>query len=314
MPLFTRVSSILRHGYSKNKIYASGGSVVVGGDRTFHVFISPGTFEVTYPSEFIGGVECLIVAGGGGSVVGGGGGGGGGMRVITSQVSENSSYPISVGSGGIANPSPTLRGGTGGPSSAFGFTSAGGGGGGRHGIWNGTIDNIRPGYPGGPGGSGGGGGGAYAFAVPSFNTASGGTGGPGNTPPVSPPQGSSGSPGDGATGSSTPYSDSGGGGGAGGSGSSQNGGSGRLLPPNFPVADIGPLFGSTWQTVVGTYGLSRGGNGTNPLGVIPTTVPNVSAPTMDNTGYGGHAQPQAFYGASGLVIVSYSNTAGITTL
>jgi len=316
--IISRFSS--RFGFAKsiNKIFATGGLIAVGEDSTYHIFTDPGSFVVNSPSESITAVEYLIVAGGGGcgtnsisSTGNGAGGGAGGHRIGSTSVLNGTPYPITVGTGGGRS---IPRGVNGGSSSAFSITSAGGGGGGTHGINNGTGD-TRPGVVGGSGGSGGGGGGAYAFSVPSFNTAPGGSGGSGNSPPVSPPQGNNGAAGSSASGGSNPFANSGGGGGAGGAGSSQNGGSGSLSPPTFPLSVIGPVMPSSWLSVVSTRGFSRGGNGSNPISTLSYSVSSPTIPnSIANTGYGGHSNISPGSGSPGIVIVRYSNRIGVNTV
>ena len=315
--IISRFSS--RFGFAKSikKIFATGGIIAVGEDSTYHIFTGPGSFVVNSPSEFITAVEYLIFAGGGGcgtnsifSTQNGAGGGAGGLRIGSTSVLNGTPYPITVGTGGGRS---APKGVDGGSSSAFSITSAGGGGGGSHGVTK--SGNIRPGYAGGPGGSGGGAGGAYAFAIPSFNTASGGPSGAGNQPPVSPPQGNHGADGGPASGGSNPYANSGGGGGAGGTGSSQNGGSGSLSPPTFPLSVIGPVMPASWLSVVSTRGFSRGGNGSNPITTLSYSVPSPTIPnSIANTGYGGHSDISPGQGSPGIVIVRYSNRIGVSTV
>jgi hypothetical protein len=141
-------------------------------------------------------VDYLVVAGGGGSVHDrGGGGGAGGYRESSGAASgcytrsplgacvsalpiSATTYPVTVGGGGVSDLTPPFNPGLGGNGSNSVFstiTSTGGGGGNRASPQNGSA-----------GGSGGG-----AGVNPGVSPITG-TGGAGNTPPVSPPQGNSG--------------------------------------------------------------------------------------------------------------------------
>jgi len=182
-------------------IAATGGTITNSpcGNYKIHTFTGPGTFAVSAVGNAAGSekIDYLVVAGGGsgastpGGGVGLGGAGGGGLRFYQSpDISGNpaaplngptalpvaacGSYPVTVGAGGVAPPSPSPSGAANnGNNSVFAgtttITSAGGGYG------------ANDGGGGAPGGSGGGN---------ANNTPSGA--GTGNTPPVSPPQGNDG--------------------------------------------------------------------------------------------------------------------------
>lgn len=263
---------------------ATGGTIVSAGNGyTYHVFLSPGNFNVTHTTPVRNTVEYLVVAGGGAggsrfaptpSFGGGGGGGAGGVRTGTLPVSVSpGSYSVTVGSGGTRNPSSPVAA----SNSIFeSITSARGGVGG---------DSASPGSPGPSldGGSGGGGSGTG----PSVS------GGAGNVPPVSPSQGNPGANGQ-------YLSSSGGGGGAGGSGSTTSGGPGRSVPeyayplilPAIP-APLQPTFGPSVGPT-GIYGI--GGNG-QPYPSSANTSNGIT-----NTGGGGDA---AANGGPGIVIIRY---------
>ena len=197
-------------------ISATGGSVttVNCGACKVHTFTSPGTFCVSGLASCASNnqVSYMVVAGGGGSHSdNGGGGGAGGFREDKSPVTPYTAsplegagaitvtatgFPITVGAGGAASPTPGASNGDGSPSIFSTITSAGGG--------SGECQQVT----GRNGGSGGGGGGRGICGT---------TGGTGNTPPVSPPQGQNGG------GSASPGS--GGGGGGGGQPGGQPGGS-----------------------------------------------------------------------------------------
>ncbi len=292
--------------------YATGGTIIDGGDGyVYHIFTGDGTFIVNRPSAVIDSVDYLIVAGGGAGGGGqpttssGGGGGGGGMLFGTIPITM-SSYSITVGGGGAANPQPnaaTTRNGT--PSTAFGLTVAGGGGGGSYGPLTATNNGAA-------GGSGGGG----CLYPPN----AGNSGGSGNTPTTIPRQGNAGGISVPSTiPTSTRYS--GGGGGAGGeAGYTANGlpsgppyapygqsGPGRIVP-EFPISIIGRAIPSaiypTWYPNVAPTGLAKGGNT-----LISPDTGGVSGP--NNSGFGGEG-PGATVGqngGSGIVCVRYKKTA-----
>ena len=286
-------------------ISASGGFVdgaEPGNGYTYHVFTTSGALTV---SSGNGNVEILLVAGGGGGggTSSSGGGGAGGLRNITGIPVTPGPYSITVGDGGTC-PGPSAgRGQQGGPSTAFGYTSIGGGGGGN-----------SPGYVnGGDGGSGGGGDG-------------GGTGGAGNTPPSSPSQGN-------------PGGDAGSNGGGGGGGHAQAGSNGIDTDPTatggpggdgspFPAyaSPLFPTMPSSWKNAVGSSGYYAGGGGGgsqnlpgNPApsggqggGGKGDTGPGNGSAGVDNTGGGGGGagrgvgfDSNGFDGGNGIVIVRY---------
>ena len=204
MPLISTFGAGSAKGFGQARggapqyIVASGGTITYSGDYAIHTFLGSGSFEVESIGDLSNSkVDYLVVAGGGGPAPSGGHGGGGGFR--ESQLSATSgtytasplatpvsldvtetTYPVTVGAGGV-NPGGLTTPGTQGGSSVFnGITSAGGGGSGV-----GHYSQPVKGSPGLPGGSGGGSGGYPAGNVP-------GTGGTGNTPPTSPPQGNPG--------------------------------------------------------------------------------------------------------------------------
>jgi hypothetical protein len=279
---------------SSSNLVATGGTITCCGDYRIHTFTGPGTFAVSRVSDIAAEntVSYLVVAGGGGGGTGcgTGGGGGGGFREFRAPVSgcyavsplngatpitvTATTYPITVGAGGVAS-------GNGNPSTFSVTTSTGGGAGGPFGT------------TGGNGGSGGGGGGRS-------NTA----GGSGNTPPTSPPQGNGG--GNAAPSSSPPTIDAGGaGGGAGGSGPSASDNTAR----EGGVGVLTSITGSSTAYAGGGGGsaesLNHGGGspcGTGGAGGTPGGTPGAS-----NTGGGGggsHGCAGAT-GGSGVVIIRY---------
>ena len=194
-------------------VVATGGTITTCGNDKIHTFTGPGTFTVSKIANCAANnvVSHLVIAGGGGGKQGAGyggtgGGGAGGYREVKSPVTPYTAspldgypsapnrvtvtattFPITVGGGGAAVPSPSA--GNRGSNSIFSTITSTGGGSGR----------ANTPYDDSPGGSGGGG---------RESTA----GGSGNTPPVSPPQGNDG-------GSSSGQQGGGGGGGAGAAGS-----------------------------------------------------------------------------------------------
>lgn len=106
-------------------VSASGGDLSADttpdGD-TFHVFYNPGTLTVS-----VGGDVDILLIGGGASGRGGHGWGGAGgqVRFLPNVPLTAGPYPISIGSGGAA--SPPLDANAGSNTTAFGYTSYGGG-------------------------------------------------------------------------------------------------------------------------------------------------------------------------------------------
>jgi len=124
---------------------ATGGTLLTPGNgQAYHVFTSPGTFDVISGST---GADYLVVGGGGAGGIfpsgnSSGGGGSGGFRTGSISIVPGP-YSVTIGAGGLSNSA------SGNTSTFHTITSAGGGGG-------------SPTYTsaGNPGGSGGGGGGA----------------------------------------------------------------------------------------------------------------------------------------------------------
>jgi len=285
-------------------ITATGGTVTTSGDFKIHSFTGDGCFVVSQIGAGTGpsNVDYLVVAGGGGGGMNNGGGGGaGGYRTTFPSPGCNAgsfpisatTYPITVGAGGVgtAFPAGATPFSQRGSNSIFStITSTGGGGGG----------NFDDGTPGGsgtgqPGGSGGG----------ARNCAPGG--GSGNTPPVSPPQGS---PGGGAGGA--PAYGSGGGGGAGGAGGSgtpsASGNGGVGLANSITGSPVFYAGGGGGTTEVGSP-LGTGGSGGGGAGVSGANA--VSNSGTANTGGGGGSsggEPGSTPGGSGgkgIVIIRY---------
>ena len=319
-------------------VAATGGNTTITcGDHKIHIFTGPGNFQVTCAGNSGGSntVDYLVVAGGGSGGSAGssdpadsaGGGGAGGMRYSRSTVPAAhpiasttgisvpvQTYPVTIGAGGAAVPTPHTQGNAGSNSVFSSITSAGGGGGG-----GGPHD-------GGNGGSGGGMSGGGQGSSP----------GSGNTPPVSPPQGNNGGRG-GATANGgsafTPDRAGGGGGGAGavggdvtGGGNSGQGagGAGAYVPgpwfgptsPTYgqspaPLAPNGRYFaggggGSSPQGVGSPYGAGGGAGGGGSY--CNPSPDGLSTPGIANTGGGGGgaaAVGTGFAGGSGFVAIRY---------
>ena len=146
---------------------ATGGTVTTDGDYKIHTFNSGGTFSVSTVGTDAQATYLLIAGGGGGGDRNGhgGGGGAGGYVEGTIPALTVTSYPITIGSGGLGKGQPPdgQYGANGGTSNTP-FATANGGGGGA-GTSNGN-----------PGGSGGG------AAGPAPGVASGGSATQGNPP------------------------------------------------------------------------------------------------------------------------------------
>jgi hypothetical protein len=295
-------------------VAATGGTITTCGNYKIHSFTGPGTFTVTNAGGPTGSnsVEYLVVAGGGGggAVTGGGGGAGGFIQNYPSPAIAGlpvsvTSYPITVGGGGAAQPNAP---GVAGSNSIFStITSAGGGAGGGGGS---PTQANRAGGSGGSGGGGGGGGSDGSGA---------GAAGSGNTPPVAPSQGNSGAPSAGAPSANNRLG--GGGGGATASGSpgptSNKGGDGgagtATSITGSPVTYAGgggggsrsPAFGASGPRAAG--GAGGGGYG----GGGPDGGANGQAGTANTGGgggagqYGGTTSDTGSAGGSGIVVIRY---------
>ena len=249
-----------------------------GGEYKVHSFLnSTDNFQITAGS---GDVEYLVVAGGGGGYCGGGGAGG--MRTGTLSVSAGNKT-VTVGAGGYSgqcNVNGHGDNGVGANSVFDTITSTGGGFGGG----TGGNNNTAGGSGGGAGGKGGSG-----TVVGGVSTASPNQGNDGGTV-------------------TTTDSKSGGGGGAGVKGDDPpdiDGGNGLQSSINgtatYYAGGGGAAGGINSAATGGNGGL--GGGGTD--GAAGTT--NLGA------GGGGHdASARAGYGGSGIVIVRYKTSSGIT--
>ncbi len=252
---------------TRPEVVATGGSVTTYSNYTVHTFTSSGTFQLNTNKS----VDALIVAGGGGGGGGcgyyGAGGGAGGMREFSALSLAASSYNITVGAGGSAG-GGCSNGGNGGDSSAFGYTSTGGGFG------------EATGGDGGDGGSGGGG--------PS-------NAGSGNTPSVSPSQGNNGGKAHGA-----------GGGGAGGAGESSNGGTGGIGKQSS-ITGTAIYYAGGGSGGYETRTLGPQGGGGNGGGKDYSRLCS-NGENGKGGGGGGHVDNDTpCAGGSGVVIIRYQN-------
>jgi len=303
-----------------NFISATGGTIVTCGNCKIHTFTGPGTFTVSGTAVCAANnvVSYMVVAGGGGGGSGysispctgnasGAGAGAGGFREVKSPVTpytaspiegypsspnrvtvSATAYPITVGGGGAAPPSPGTEASDGSDSIFSTITSAGGGRGGA---------NKKNG---GTGGSGGGRGGE----------SNPGPGAAGNTPPVSPPQGQPG----GSGGHGSPAYGAGGGGGAigdGGDGStsvSGNGGAGTTTSISAtPTAYAGGGGGSAYNAPITSGGTGGGGAGAKRTPEIAAVSGTVNTGGGAGGGVGGAPNPlgNGGVGGSGIVIIRY---------
>jgi hypothetical protein len=281
---FVQYSSASLYGFRRGSDGATtpsttGGTIVVSGGYTFHVFTSSGTFSPTRSLV----IDGVVIGGGGGGAggAGGGGGGGGGYQAITTRTISKGSYSVVIGAGGT-NGTGSVMAGNGGDSSFLDITSFGGAGGGQ-------TDGA------GRNGASGSGNGSFR--------AGGGLGIAG--------QGNNG----GDAGSGSPYN-AGGGGGAAAAGSGQNGGAGAFLPAyTFPTSTgvsgylAGGGGGGTYYAgnSVGSGGTGGGGAGTNSNG-------SATSGTANTGGGGGgsgnqYNNGQGSTGGSGIVIIRYPTPA-----
>ena len=293
------------------------------GGTMYHVFQSPGTFNVTAD----GNVEVLIVGGGGSGADGQAGGGGGGGVVHGATIPVTGSIPIVVGDGGAPNGPGGYYGRCGyrGGSSSFnGITAIGGGGGAKNNYaWGGMNTDEQNRVSGANCGGGGGGsltGSGEHFPsaaiisqpVPGSYVAYGGNYG-------------------------APASTVGGGSGGGGGGAGANspgpaaprginvrspGGAGKAIP-SFNSTNI-PFMPSSWVTAVGPTGLYGGGGGGGEdgpqgrglggpggggPGQSPDEYPSPGAVSSTGGGGGDRGEPSLPFdktaGAKGIVIVKY---------
>ena len=295
------------------------------GGTMYHIFQSPGTFNVTNDGD----VEVLIVGGGGSGADGQAGGGGGGGVVHGATIPVTGSIPIAVGAGGEPNgPGGNYSrcGYRGGSSSFDGVTAIGGGGGVRNNYaWGGLSTDDQNRVSGAN--CGGGGGGSLSGSgvdipsaaiisqpVPGSYVAYGGNYG---APCASAGGGSGG--GGGGAGASSPGPAN-----PRGANVRSPGGAGKAIP-SFNSANI-PIMPSSWITAVGPTGLYGGGGGGGEDGPSghgfggpggggdgqsPSGYPSPGAVVFTGGGGGDRGAPSlphvATAGAKGVVIVKYKS-------
>lgn len=295
--------------YSRNPLLDSTGGTITRYDTyQVHTFTSSGTFIPNANAN----IDLLVVGGGGGGgKYGGGGGGAGGYRTFSNiAVTANTSYNVTIGTGGGGSTGFSNRGFNG-TSSSFGdsglYVSAGGGGGASR------LDTANA-------AAGGSGGGASSY-ISAIN-ASGNLGGAGNTPATTPVQGYAG--GAGVNTANTASGCGAGGGGSAGIGFSgragtfslvniSNGGPGTLnsISGNATIYAAGGGGGVVINTPAnellyetpGYGGSGIGGNG----GGLTSNATN-GTPNTGSGGGGGGNIGNGGNGGSGIVIVRFSVT------
>ena len=245
----------------------------------------------------------LLVGGGGSGGTGyyGGGGGAGGFVESNVTLALDTTYTITIGTGGVGTTTQTNRGGNGGNTSISGagittITALGGGGGGsRNGDATGPVTSSANGADGGSGGG-------VGFSYPGTTVPGSAKGGEGLQP--SSLSGGYGNKGAGQKDPALGYRlDGGGGGGAGASAA------------NGPAADDATIGGIGRQSSIkgtATYYAGGGGGGylTGSGGLGGGGNKNTAGTT--NTGGGGGGAPsnngQGAAGGSGVAILKYANT------
>jgi alpha-tubulin suppressor-like RCC1 family protein len=259
--------------------YPTGGTVATYENYRIHTFTNNSNFNT---NGFNGPFEYLVVAGGGGGGRYGAGGAGGLISGNNLTLNYGTTYPITVGTGGITNVT-TAKGDNGTDSVFSSFTAIGGGGGGRGGTNVSESSGIS-------GGSGGGAGPAPAGTVGL------GTSGQGNNGGLS-------------FGVSGPDYSGGGGGGAGAVGANAvslaagNGGIGiQSSITGTATYYAGGGGGATFRNsdTAGTGGLGGGGNGPKYNSGLSISIPGSGG--VDGTGGGAGA---AYTGGKGIVIIRY---------
>ncbi len=292
----------------------SGGDLVSSSPGTaagyrVHKFTTVGSTSFITPVGFIpSNFEYLVVGGGGGGGANGGGGGGAGAYTTNTNylIAANTTYPVTVGDGGLVG---TNSGGAGvfvGGSSVFGtgtvITSTGGGGGASRDAGGNALS----------GGSGGGGGGASTAAL-STGVAAGGSG-------TSKSAGGNGNWFIATVGDKGCYSAGGGGGGAG-----AVGGNGGFVANTSATGGNGGAGISSSISGTATFYAGGGGGGitcyppaagkTANNGSGGSAVGGAGGPSggvgTANTGSGGGGGSAGGAGGTGIVIVRYADvTAG----
>jgi hypothetical protein len=270
---------------------ATGGNITRVGGYTIHTFTTNGTFDNS--NSKISNIEILVIGGGGSGGTGqqtyayGGGGGAGGVIYYTSYPITATSYPVTVGLGGIPSlVDGSYTNGYPGNRSVFGPLIALGGGEGA--AWGITATS---GFGSGGGGSCGGGVAQYTGAIGTFPQGYNGANGVAYSNTAS----CSGGGGGGA--SATGTAGASGAGGAGGAGISSRITGTLQYYAAGGGAGGGSSGGAGWNSISGSggAGTARGTSGVNGTG----SGGGGSAVGGSGGSYGGG------YGGNGIVIVRY---------
>ena len=295
---------------------ASGGTEIIDGSYTYHVYVSDSTFVVT---DSPGTIEAIVIGGGGGARGDWpGGGGAGGVAHAESWPMTPGTYPVVIGDGGAASPISSGDGSANkGADTTFNGITGLGGGAGTQDAYQGPLPFSAPNLNGGSGGGNG--------DEPVGPTTAAGTG----TQPTEPTHGglvtNYGNPGFAPAGGNTwpaTTQNNGGGGGAGGGGTDglttgPTGGAGQPFT-NFPGPLIAPAIPGVpnWAINVGPTGLYGGGGGASGDGSGGGGDPGPGGggrggPSgfagLNYTGGGGGGQngnsPGGYDGGKGVVII-----------
>lgn len=265
---------------ARTPIFYTGGTVTqyLDGSTLYRVHTFTGDGTLIAPTNRS--ISYLVVAGGGAGGVRHAGGGGGGGLLTGSTTLTAGSYPIVVGTGGIASTSEGVNSAPGNNSTFNGLTALGGGRGGN---------NAQAGGPGGSGGGGSNNGGSGAGTVGQGNN--GGTGGP-----------------------TAGQAIGGGGGGAGSAGanaaSPNSGAGGNGLSSSITGTAVVYAGGGGGGASVGLTNRGLGGTGGGGNGSPNTTTADSGVNGLGGGGGGGGANGASSgfggNGGSGVVIIRYA--------
>lgn len=255
---------------------------------TVQSFTATGTTTWTAPAD-VTSVEVLVVAGGGSGEgdLGGGGGGGGVVYNTNYTVVPGITYPVIVGSGGVATATYGTNTGRNGGNSQFGTITAIGGGSGGYGTAGANT-----------GGSGGGGGQYSGIAI---------VGAPGIA--------GQGYPGGNAVNENYIVGGGGGAGGPGGNGNTTTGGGKGGPGLYFNISGTSTAYaggggGAVYGSAVpaGTGGVGGGGNATGTGNTNPGGTGANGTANTGGGGGGGGVNSASGTGGSGIVIIKYKRT------
>jgi hypothetical protein len=253
-----------------------GGVITTDGTNCIHTFTTSGTLS---PLNSLSASYLIVAGGAGGGNYCGGGGAGGLLSGSGLTIDTNSTYLVTVGSGGAGSTSQSAAG-VNGTSSTFNMvttTAVGGGGGG----------SVTP-SAGQSGGSGGGGGAANA-------SGGAGTGGQGNN-------------GGNAKTDSATYTVGGGGGGAGAAGANctTNAATAGGIGVASSISGVSTYYaGGGGGGYTGSGSAAAGGNGGGGAGSGGAAT---SGTANTGGGGGGAGNSTGGNGGSGIVIISYAGT------